>query len=94
MQDYQVDVRNLEAEVSYEELPSLRITGTDESEVWLTGLKEKNQVQIHTEASGYTVQIVRNEGPGQVILEESFQPGQVAVVNYNPGEFSIHLLEP
>ena len=95
MQDYLVDVTNTQAEVSsYEEIPSLWVTGTDESEVWLTGLTEKNQVEIHTETSGYTVRIVLNKGPEQVALEQTFQPGQVAVVNYNPGEFSITLKEP
>ena len=95
MQDYEVRANNLDAEVpSYEDLPILQVTGTDESEVWLTGLTEKNQVEIHTETSGYTVRIVLNKGPEQVALEQTFQPGQVAVVNYNPGEFSITLKEP
>ena len=95
MQDYQVDVYNLYAEVSsYEELPILQVTGTDESEVWITGLEGKNQVEIHTEVSGYTVQLLVDETPQRVLLEQTFQPGQVAVVNYNPGEFSITLKEP
>ena len=95
MQDYEVRARNLDAEVpSYEDLPILQVTGTDESEIWLTGLAEKNQVEIHTETSGYTVRIVLDKGPEQVALEQTFQPGQVAVVNYNPGEFSITLKEP
>ena len=95
MQDYLVDVTNTHAEVSsYEEIPSLWVTGTDESEVWITGLEGKNQVEIHTEASGYTVQLLVDETPQRVLLEQTFQPGQVAVVNYNPGEFSITLKEP